>query len=357
MKVEFWELDRSSTGRDLVAFLTDEEASCLRNELGASYQGMLEAPLVGEDGALLRPGGSGSFPLSRCFSVGRAASMSLSLFSAAAGGLSTGTQDCIARLVSNDPAIAEAVVQGGDSIEGAAMLEFIACLTPEEAAALTPPGEGPSPNPNDIVCLVEELAGTSSGERIIAVLSGADTSGKGLTMEESAALGQAVEVCGIETEFEFPDPSGTGATPGEPTASAVEPRQCADWNTDGFFRDATLDDVVACLAGGSDPNDYGDFGNTPLHYASTGYNDDPEMIRALLAHGADPNAPAVTGLTPLHTAAALNGNPAVVAALLEGGADPRLRDGQERLPVDLVDDNPRLTPAQKDMVRNALSQS
>ena len=117
-----------------------------------------------------------------------------------------------------------------------------------------------------------------------------------------------------------------------------------------------MEDVAACLAGGSDPNDYGDFGNTPLHYAATGYNDDPDMIRALLPHGADPNAPAVTGLTPLHTAAALNGNPEVVAALLEGGADPQLVDGQGRLPADLVDDNPRLTPAQKDMVRNALPQ-
>ena len=45
------------------------------------------------------------------------------------------------------------------------------------------------------------------------------------------------------------------------------------------------------------------------------------------------------------------------AALLEGGADPQLLDGQGQPPVDLVDDNPRLMPAQKEMVRNALSQS
>ena len=357
MEVEFWELVRSSTGQDLIAFLTDQEAACVENELGANYQAMLEAPLVGEKGALLEEGGSDAFPLPRCFTVERAASMSLSLFSAAAGGLSAGTQECMLQLLTDDPAIVEALGQGQAFIDGPAILEVTVCLTPEEAAALTPPGDGPAPNPNDIACLLQELAGTSSGERIIAVLSGAYTSGKGLTVEESAALGQAVEACGIETEFEFPDPAATGATPGPTSDPAVAPRQCADWNTDGFFRNATLNDVTACLAGGSDPNDYGDFGNTPLHYAATGYNDDPEMIRALLAHGADPNAPAVTGVRPLHTAAALNGNPEVVAALLEGGADPQFVDGQGRLPVDLVDDNPRLTLAQKDTVRNALSQA
>ena len=354
MGVEFWELDVASTGQDLVAFLTDEEAACVENELGANYQAMLEATLFAESGGLMEGDGGESSPLTRCLAVERAASASISMFSVAVGGFSAGTRECIAGVLSENPAAIEALARQDESAGGEALLGVIACLTPEEAAVLTPPGEGPAPNPNDIACLIKELEGTSSGERIIAVLSGADTSGKGLTMEESAALGQAVEACGIETGFEFPDPAGTGATPGQTTS--VEPRQCRDWNTDRFFRDARLDDVLACLAGGSDPNVYGDFGNTPLHYAATGYNDDPEMIRVLISHGADPNSPAVTGLTPLHTAAALNGNPEVVAALLEGGSDPQLVDGQGRVPGDLVDDNPRLTPSQKEMVRNALSQ-
>ena len=356
MEIEFLELDTSSTGKDLVALLTDEEVSCLENTLGADYQKMLEAPLVGEAGAVSESDGSDSSPLTQCLTVEHVASVSISMFSIAAGGFSAGTQECITQLLRDDPAIAEALGRQDESAVGEAMLEFIACLTPEEAAALTPPGEGPAPNPNDIACLMKQLEGTSSGERIIAVLSGADASGKGLTTEESAALGQAVEACGIETEFEFPDPSGTGAIPGQPPASAVTPRECPDWNTDGFFRNAMLDDVLACLAGGSDPNHYGSFGNTPLHFAATGYNDDPEIIRALIAHGADPNRPAVTGVTPLHTAAALNGNPEVIIALLEGGADPQLIDREGRVPMDLVDGNARLTPSQKDAVRNALSQ-
>ncbi len=207
-EVEFWDLDMSSTGQDLVALLTDEEVSCLRNELGASYQTMLEAPLVGEAGELLEGGGIGPSPQVPCLTLGHQTSASISMISIATGGFSAGTRDCILQLLSDDPAIMEAIGQGDAFTNGLgpAMLEFIACLTPEEAAALTPPGEGPGPNPNDIACLIQELEDISSGERIIAVLSGADTSEEGLTMEESAALGQAVEACGIQTDFDFPSP-------------------------------------------------------------------------------------------------------------------------------------------------------
>ncbi len=214
--IEFWELDRSSTGQDLVALLTDEEVSCLRNELGASYQTMLEAPLVGEAGELLEAGGIGPSPEVPCLTPEHQTSASISMISVATGGLSAGTRDCILHLLRDAPAIAEAIGQGTEDAFtnglGPAMLEFIACLTPEEAAALTPPGEA-APNPSDIWCLMQELEDTSSGDRIIAVLSGADSSGEGLTVEESAALGQAVEACGIETEFEFPDPVGTEGNP------------------------------------------------------------------------------------------------------------------------------------------------
>ena len=91
------------------------------------------------------------------------------------------------------------------------MLEVLACLSTEESAALTPDGEGPPPDTAGIQCLIEELKGTASGDRIIAVLSGADASGAGLTMEESAMLGQAVEACGIETDFGFPEPQDSSA--------------------------------------------------------------------------------------------------------------------------------------------------
>ena len=231
-EVEFWELDLSSTGQDLVAFLTDEEAACLKNELGADYARMLEVPLAGEAGALVEEGGSDAFPLPRCFSVERAASMSLSLFSAAADGLSAGTRECMLQLLADNPAIAEALGRGQAFIDGPAILEIVVCLSPEEAEALTPARERPSPDTAGIQCLIEELQGTTPGDRIIAVLSGADSSGVGLTMEESAMLGQAVEACGIETDFGFLEPAD-GSTPGiaeppsDPDDVAGDSTECA----------------------------------------------------------------------------------------------------------------------------------
>ncbi len=61
---------------------------------------------------------------------------------------------------------------------------------------------------DETACLIGELEGRPYGERIIAVLSGADATGDGLTMEESAVLGEAVRACDIETEFGFPKPEG-----------------------------------------------------------------------------------------------------------------------------------------------------
>lgn len=207
--VEFWELDRSSTGRDLAALLTDEEVSCLRNELGASYQAMLEAPLIGEAGELLEGGGIGPSPQVPCLTPEHQISASLSMFSVAAGGLSSGSQDCIIQLlIDRYPTVAEGLglVDAFDDGQDPVMLRFIACLTPEEAAALTPFVADPVPNPNDIACLIQELEETPSGEHIIAVIGGADTSGEGLTVEESTTLGQAVDSCGIENDFGFPSP-------------------------------------------------------------------------------------------------------------------------------------------------------
>ena len=139
------------------------------------------------------------------------------------------------------------------------------------------------------------------------------------------------------------DAVGLPATVVVRPADAVSPADCPDWNTEGFHREADADRVEACLAGGSDPNASGDFGNTPLHWAGTGYNDDPEMVRVLVRYGADPNGLTDTGLSPLHTAAALSPSVDVIVALLEAGADPELRSGDGRLPVDYARGNGRLS--------------
>ena len=204
----FWELDSASTGRDFAALLTSDETTCLETRLGEDYQVFLDAPLAGGAGDLLADDDGALSPAESCLSGNRLAAVRISMLSIAAGGFSVETQQCMVELLETDPVLTQAFAQPGDAASGPPALRLMSCLTPEEAAKLTPAGEGPAPNPDEIACLIGELEGTPSGERIIAVFSGTDATGEGLTMEESAALGEAVRACGIETEFGFPAPEG-----------------------------------------------------------------------------------------------------------------------------------------------------
>ena len=132
-------------------------------------------------------------------------------------------------------------------------------------------------------------------------------------------------------------------------ASAQE--DCEEWNSHGFFTNATAETVAACLEAGADVNARTDsfpfdsflfvpgaFGhNTPLHFASI-YDWDG-MVAVLLAAGAQVNARSLDGETPLHVAARMNRNPAVVAQLVEGGADLNARDRNGNTPLHASRDN------------------
>ena len=132
-------------------------------------------------------------------------------------------------------------------------------------------------------------------------------------------------------------------------ASAQE--ECDDWNSHGFFTNATAETVAACLEAGADVNARTDsipFDSflfvpgarghlTPLHFASI-YDWDG-MVAVLLAAGARVNARSLDGATPLHVAARMNRNPAVVAQLVEGGADLNARDRDGNTPLHASRDN------------------
>ena len=101
---------------------------------------------------------------------------------------------------------------------------------------------------------------------------------------------------------------------------------CEQWNTEEFFRVATVEDVTACLDAGSDVSARTDEGYTPLHHAAL-ESEQPEVVDALLTAGADPDTRDQHGDTPLSLAAFdVSSRTAVVESLLAAGANPRTRN-------------------------------
>ena len=108
-------------------------------------------------------------------------------------------------------------------------------------------------------------------------------------------------------------------------ATKVQPApDCAQWNTEEYFKAAAVESVTACLAAGADPMARDKYETTPLHYAASS-NENPAVIEALIKGGADPMARDIAEQTPLHYAASSNENPAVIETLLKAGADVKAR--------------------------------
>ena len=103
--------------------------------------------------------------------------------------------------------------------------------------------------------------------------------------------------------------------------AADRTNDCSEWDTNGFFVTATVQDVAACIRSGVDLNVRGNRGRTPLHIAAM-LNDRPLVVTALVAAGADVRMRDLRDHTPLHCAAMANDSPAIVEALINAGADP-----------------------------------
>lgn len=201
--IGFWQIEPSWTGRDFIGQLTSTEADCLEQRLGEEYAALLDSPLAGEAGDLLDVAEGGPSYMAECLTTEHLVSARLSMLAAEAGGLSELTRACILGLLDEEPQVGQALGQAEGPDEPAAW-RVLACLSEKEAEALVPSAES-APDTEALACLIGELGGTAEGRRIIAVLTGDDPTGQGLTVPESAMLGEAVDACGIETDLIFPD--------------------------------------------------------------------------------------------------------------------------------------------------------
>jgi ankyrin repeat protein len=86
---------------------------------------------------------------------------------------------------------------------------------------------------------------------------------------------------------------------------------------------ATFDEVQELIRGGSDINEFDEFGNTPLHYAAA--EERLEIVQLLLEAGANVNAAdeRTIGNTPLGNVAG-RCSFALAKILVDAGADPNV---------------------------------
>ena len=108
--------------------------------------------------------------------------------------------------------------------------------------------------------------------------------------------------------------------------------RCKGWETEDYFRLATLEEVSACLETGVDLEMRDEKNATPLHRVAT-QTEYPAVVKALLKAGSHPMRQDKDGRTPLHLAAEHNDNPGIIQALLDVGADAKAEDKSGYTPL------------------------
>ena len=112
---------------------------------------------------------------------------------------------------------------------------------------------------------------------------------------------------------------------------------CRGWDSEEYFKSATIEEVKGCLDAGIDVKIKDDSGVTPLHRAAK-YSGKPDVIKAVLDAGAVVDERDYNQETPLHWAAAQN-NAVAVKALIEAGAVPNVRDNDRQTPLHYAADD------------------
>ncbi len=106
---------------------------------------------------------------------------------------------------------------------------------------------------------------------------------------------------------------------------------CKGWDTEEYFKTATIEEVTACLDTGVDLNERDDAGATPLHRAAQN-TEDLDVVKALIDAGAGLGARDKYKNTPLHYAV-LNKNTGVIETLLNARADIEAQDKYKNTPL------------------------
>lgn len=94
---------------------------------------------------------------------------------------------------------------------------------------------------------------------------------------------------------------------------------CADWMTEAFFGDATVQVARGCLEEGANVAERDEVGRTPLHLAAAAASD-AAVVADLLRAGADPALTDTEGRRPIHVAAARARTPDILPYLVIWGS-------------------------------------
>lgn len=135
------------------------------------------------------------------------------------------------------------------------------------------------------------------------------------------------------------------ACAGDTTEPESAPTLCDSWNTEGFFKQASGEDVANCVRAGNDVAARNGDQQSPICTAAQ-YTSDPGVINMLVRHGASANDWCAftswfwVGFCPdatvLHLAAGYNQNPPVIQALIDAGAQVNAVAGQGWTPLNIA---------------------
>ena len=187
--IEGLEISDSTTVRDIMATLSDEEVDCVRDSIGAStFDALQGLPL-----SAVASGAEG-FPL-ECLAPGNAIGMTVAFMSAEAGGLSEDTRNCITAVAMDNPGALGARDPAADAVgESITAIQMHLCLSDEEYAAIASGGDAELPPPSLLGCLVEQLGGLESLAAGLSEDADADAAlvlfTAAINCEETATIGE-----------------------------------------------------------------------------------------------------------------------------------------------------------------------